>query len=143
MTIMLLYLMYFGIMLLAMCLQIAIKMNSFKTRMASIKVIFNAREYFEDDWLSIICSFISILLLLFLLPEIETHYPGVKGWIRALSALAGYSNTSLLTWGLSQFDKRIKAAGEYKASIAGEATGTGDQFTPAAKPVKPDSSPKI
>lgn len=139
----LLYLMYFGIMLLAMCLQIAIKMNSFKTRMTSIKVIFSPKEYFSDDWLSIVCSFISILLLLLLLPEVETHYPAAKAWFRALSALFGYSNTSILTWWLSQFDKRIKAAGEYKATIAGEATGTGTDFTPAAKPVKPDSSPKI
>lgn len=130
-------------MLLGLALQIAIKMQSFKSRMASIKVIFKPKEYFGDDWLSIVISFIVILLWLLLIPELELHYPGIKGWIRFFSAFIGYGGTSLILWAFSQFDARIKAAGAYKATIAGEATGTGDELTPATKPVKSDSSSKI
>lgn len=136
----LLYLMYFGIMMLGLALQVAIKMQSYKSRMASIKVIFKPSEYFSDDWLSIVISFIVICLWLLLIPELELHYPALKDWIRLFSAFIGYGGTSLIIWAFSQFDARIKAAGSYKATIAGEATGTGDALTPAVKPIQ---SPKI
>lgn len=131
------YLIYFGIGLLGMALQIGIKMQSFQSRMRANKLIFKPSQYFSDDWLSIAISFIVLCLWLTFLPDVETKYPAIHSYMRVAMGFMGYGGTSILTWAFSQFDARIKSASEFKAGLAGQVTGTGDDLTVAAKPTKP------
>lgn len=139
------YLIYFGIGLLGLLLQVGIKMQSFKTRCEALKVNFFPSEYFKSDWLSIVIAFIALLMWLSFVPDIAKNYPKADNWFRIMFGFVGYGGTSLSTWAFSQFDSYIKKASAYKADIAATATGTEGMSTPlkANSPVKTDSSPKI
>ena len=133
---MMIYFIYFGIGLLGMALQILLKIQSFKSRMESNRLIFRLSDYFKDDFISIILSFVALFLWMTFVPDIEKNYPVSKDWMRIFFGFVGYGGTSLLTWSFSKFDKRIKAASMDKAIRSDEMTGNLSKPTEAADPDK-------
>jgi hypothetical protein len=127
---MLIYLIYFGIGILGMAFQIALKMQALQVLAKKANVCFRPAQFFSDNWLSIVLSVLTIILTLTFISEVEVHYPAVKGWMRFTFAFIGYGGASILSRLFAVADSRLGAAIDYKTTKSDTADGTLDAPTP-------------
>jgi hypothetical protein len=129
-----LYATCFVIALIGQLLFNILKIKSIQDKAAGSKIEFNVVDYFKKDWLSILASMITVILLLMCLDSLLKWKPEVVDYIKPIFAFVGYTGSDIASRIFGVMNKRINEAISYKSDIANAATGTDDIPTPAAPP---------
>lgn len=134
------YLSCFSIALIGMGLQTAMAMQSLQKKARLANVEFKAKHYLQEDYLTLVISFLTIVLAMLLINEVLNIKPEVKDYLKFGFAFIGYASNDIASRLFSAANSRVNAAIDYKTTIADKATGTTDTPTPA---VKPTDQPKV
>jgi hypothetical protein len=127
------YVVCFVIAFIGMALQTAMAMQNLQTKARLANIEFKPSNYFREDWLTIVISVLTIFMFMFLINDILTIKPEVKGYLKFAFAFIGYFSNDIASRLFSAANKRVNAAIDYKTTIADKATGTTDTPTPATK----------
>ena len=129
-----LYLTCFVIALVGQLLFNVLKIKGIQDKAAASKIQFSIGDYFKKDWLSILASMITVVLLLMCLDSLLKWKPEVVDYIKPIFAFVGYTGSDIASRIFGVMNKRINEAISYKSDIANAATGTQDTPTPAVPP---------
>lgn len=86
----------------------AVKIPAVKSRAKAANVPFTMGNYFKEDYLAIIASFITIVIAVFLLDEIIGYKPELIKYLKFFFVFIGYTGSSLLIGALGKADGLIK-----------------------------------
>lgn len=101
------YLTLGGCILLGQLFHILIKMRSLMRRSDAAKEHFNIRAFFRKDWIEIIISLVSGIIVMVAYSEISGVYPIISIWKKIAFLLVGYAGSSIV---LAFFSSSEKAA---------------------------------
>jgi uncharacterized integral membrane protein len=109
---------------LGILLQIfVVKLPSLKTKSEAANRPFVVSEYFKDDWMSIVGSFLALAILIVCLDELINFKPSVVDYIKWLFAFVGFTGSSLIQAAFSVTNKKIMQVIDEKTNIADNKTG--------------------
>ena len=109
--------------LLGILLQILIKMNSLKSKSKSANLKFSAKEFFADDWITIMISVLVVVVCIVLLDEILRFKPSIQAWIKFGFFFVGYTGSSILLYALGKTESKIMAIIDAKTNVSDTVTG--------------------
>jgi hypothetical protein len=132
-----LYLTCFIIALIGQVLFNVLKIKGIQDKATGNKIEFSVADFFKKDWLSILASLLTVILVLMCLDSLLKWKPEVVDYIKPIFAFVGYTGSDIASRIFGVMNKRINDAISYKSDIANQATGTLDTPTPAAPPQKP------
>lgn len=95
-----------------------VKLPAFKRRANAANMPFRPSSYFAEDWLTLVGSFLSILIVLFIFEELVGIDVRIVKIVRILFVAVGYSNTSIVHRWLSRTEKAINTVIDSKTNIA-------------------------
>ena len=95
---------------------------------------FSVKDYFKKDWLSVLASFLTVLLVLACIDSLLKWKPEVVDYIRPIFAFVGYTGSDIASRIFGVMNKRLNDAIDYKTTQADTANGTLNTPTPTAPP---------
>lgn len=129
-----LYAACFAIALIGQLLFNVLKIKGIQDKAAGSKIQFSVADYFKKDWLSILASILTVILVLMCLDSLLKWKPEIVDYIKPIFAFVGYTGSDIASRIFGVMNKRINEAIQYKSDIANQATGTQDAPTPATPP---------
>jgi len=95
-----------------------LKLPAVRSRAKAANVPFKISDYFRDDYLAIISSVLTVVILVWLLDEIIGYNPSFMRWIKFFFIFVGYTGSSVLVGLLGKFDKEVQKVVDYKTDKA-------------------------
>jgi len=126
-----LYLTCTAIALIGMALQVALKLKSLQEKAAVSNAEFNVGMYFKYDWVSLLCSVLTIALFLFFLKDAVEKYPNLL-IIKLLFGFIGYTGADVASRLFSVVNKRLNHIIDLKTNVS-------DKVSPSAAPQSVDT----
>ena len=111
-----LYATCFCIALVGMALQTVLKIKSLQDKAAAGNVQFKISQYFSTDWLSIVASFLTIILFMLFMSEILKWQPAVVNYIKIGFAFVGWTGSDIASRLFSVVNKKINSIINDKAN---------------------------
>ncbi len=99
-----------------------LKANSLKNKARVGNVSFTVMTYLKDDVISILLSFVSVLIWLMLFGEVAGRYPQVENFQRGTFVLMGGFGSHVIQYFFSVAEKRIMSIIDKKTDIADNKT---------------------
>lgn len=121
-----LYIQCFLIACLGWALQTVIKLQGLKTKSIQANIQFSIGEYFKQDWLSFLATFLTIGIFMFIIDNILNWSTWMIDYIKVGFAFVGYTGASIASTLFSAMSKKINHIIDQKTSIADRTTGTTD-----------------
>lgn len=112
---------------IGVALQILFKIQSLKSRSKLANHSFSLKEYFNDDWVTILTSFVCIGAAVYVIDEFIKKTPELVDYIKWFFIFVGYSGSSVIQSVLSVTSKKINSIIDIKSNIA-------DGIKPAVNP---------
>ena len=103
---------------LGVLLQILLKIQQLKKQSKIANHIFSFKEYFSDDWISILTSFVSVGVAIYTMDELINAKPQLAEYIKWFFIFVGFSGSSLIQSVLSVTAKKIDSIIDIKTNIA-------------------------
>lgn len=113
-----LYATCFCVALVGMALQTVLKMKSLQDKANAANVQFKVREYFQNDWLSITASILTIVLFLLFLDNILNWKPVIVDYVKIGFAFVGYTGSDIASRLFGVVNKKINNVIDAKTNIA-------------------------
>lgn len=101
-----------------MALQTALKMKSLQDKARAANVEFKIRQYFSNDWLSIVASILTIIMFLLFLDNIMKWKPVIVDYVKIGFAFIGYTGSDIASRLFSVVNKKINDVIDTKTNIA-------------------------
>lgn len=95
-----------------------VKINGLRKRAKAGNEPFSIAKYLADDWLSIALSILSVLIFVWLLPEVTRYWAALANWIRFTYICVGYFGSSLILHIISKTEDKILSTIDRKTDIA-------------------------
>lgn len=121
------YLQCFGLGLLGMFFQIALKLKSLQDKATSANIIFKESDFFKNDKWTLICNILAILIFVFLIGDIAKLWPSLNGWIKIIFAFIGYIGSDVLLRFFGVVEKKMNGIIDIKTN---QADGSSQNVTP-------------
>jgi hypothetical protein len=128
------YLICFLIAAIGQLLFNVLKIKGLQDKATLANLQFSVKEYFKKDWLSVLASFLTVLLVLACLDSVLKWKPEVVDYIRPIFAFVGYTGSDIASRIFGVMNKRLNDAIDYKTTQADTANGTLNAPTPTAPP---------
>lgn len=103
---------------LGVLLQILLKIQQLKKQSKIANHIFSFKEYFSDDWISILTSFVSVGVAIYTMDELINAKPQLAEYIKWFFIFVGFSGSSLIQSVLSVTARKIDSIIDIKTNIA-------------------------
>lgn len=113
-----LYLVCFIIALVGMALQIALKMKSLQDKSRVANIEFKPSQYFQQDWLSITASLLTIIMFLLFLDNILKWRADIVNYIKIGFAFVGYTGSDIASRLFGVLNKKINNVIDTKTNIS-------------------------
>lgn len=113
-----LYLVCFIIALVGMALQIALKMKSLQDKSRAANIEFKPSQYFQQDWLSITASLLTIIMFLLFLDNILKWRPDIVNYVKIGFAFVGYTGSDIASRLFGVLNKKINNVIDTKTNIS-------------------------
>jgi uncharacterized membrane protein len=113
-----LYITCFFVALVGMALQTALKMKSLQDKARAANIEFKIRQYFSNDWLSIVASLLTIVMFLLFLDNILKWKPAVIDYVKIGFAFVGYTGSDIASRLFGVVNKKINDVIDVKTNIA-------------------------
>ena len=113
-----LYLTCFFVALVGMALQTVLKMKSLQEKARAANVEFKIRQYFSNDWISIVASLLTIIMFLLFLDNILKWKPVIVDYIKVGFAFVGYTGSDIASRLFGVVNKKINNVIDEKTNIA-------------------------
>jgi len=84
-----------------------LKLPAVKKRSLAANKPFSVAEYFKDDWLAILGSFLTVVICVYLLDEIIGYNPSFFRYVKYGFLFIGYTGSSVLIGILGKADPKI------------------------------------
>lgn len=84
-----------------------IKLPSLKNKAAAANHPFTLGEYFKNDWLTIVGSFLTLAILIYCLDELLNLKPQLMSYIKWLFVFVGFTGSSIIQAAFSVTNKKI------------------------------------
>lgn len=107
-----------------------LKLRSLKQKAMLANVEFKPIEYFKDDWLSTLASFVTVVICLVSADEFINFSARVIDYMKIGFAFVGYTGSDIMSRLFSVVNMKINKAIDYKTTIADQVNGTLDKPTP-------------
>ncbi len=117
-----------GLLGLIFALLLQLKAQKDKAKVANLQ--FTASGFFEDEWINILLSLITIIIGLVFIPWVVGWKPSYIPFVRPAFLPIGYMGTDIILKLLGVVSKRLNSAIDYKTDISDKATGTLGTPTP-------------
>jgi len=101
-----------------------VKYPALKKRANDANLTLSVKKYLTTDWLSLLGSFLSVVIVVYVLDEIAKVRPEIMGYIKGLFIFIGYTGSSLIQSWLGKADKIIQGIVDIKTNIADGKTTT-------------------
>lgn len=111
-----LYATCFCIALVGMALQTILKIKSFQDKATAGNVQFKISQYFSTDWLSIVASFLTIILFMLFTSEILKWQPAVINYVKIGFGFIGYTGSDIASRLFSVVNGKINSIISDKAN---------------------------
>lgn len=99
------------------------KANSLKNQAKVANVSdFSVWTYIREDYLSIMSSFLSVLIWLLIFGEVAAQYPKLENFQRGTFILMGGSGSYLIQYFFSTAEKKITSVIDHKTNVADNVT---------------------
>lgn len=95
-----------------------IKYRALTKRAKAANMRFTFKEYFIEDWVSIILSFLSVAIVLWVLDEILNFNAAILNYVKIFFVVIGYAGSSIVQSFLSKSEKMIMKTIDKKTDIA-------------------------
>ena len=103
---------------LGVLLQILFKIQNLKKQSAIANHSFSVKDYFKDDFISIISSFVAVGIAVYVIDELLAAKPSLSEYIKWFFIFVGYTGSSLIQSVLSATSKKINAIIDLKTNLA-------------------------
>jgi hypothetical protein len=113
-----LYVTCFCVALVGMALQTVLKMKSLQDKARAANVEFKIRQYFSNDWISIVASLLTIVMFLLFLDNILKWKPVIVDYIKIGFAFVGYTGSDIASRLFGVVNKKINNVIDEKTNIA-------------------------
>lgn len=113
-----LYLICFIVALVGMALQTVLKMKSLQDKSRVANIEFKPSQYFQQDWLSILASVLTIIMFLLFLDNILKWRPDIVNYIKIGFAFVGYTGSDIASKLFGVLDKKINNVIDTKTNIS-------------------------
>lgn len=120
------YLTCFGLGLLGMAFQVALKLKSLQDKATAANIVFNEGDFFKKDKWTLICNVLAILIFVFLLGDMLKLWPALNGWVKIVFAFVGYIGSDVLLRFFSVVEKQMNGIIDIKTN---KADGGSDNVT--------------
>lgn len=107
-------LIYLGVGTFGVLLHSLIKMQAMKNKADAINMKFVPKKYFEDDWIGICISFVSLIIVAICLPDLTKQYPFVADFSRVIFGFCGYGGSQLIQGIFGRTKQKISALADLK-----------------------------
>jgi hypothetical protein len=111
-----LYVACFAIALIGMALHMALKMKSLQDKARAANVVFKARQYFHDDWLSILGSLLTIFMFLLFIDNVLKWKPALIDFVKIFFAFVGYTGSDIASRLFGVLNTKINSVIDQKAN---------------------------
>jgi hypothetical protein len=101
-----------------MALQTVLKMKSLQEKARAANVEFKIRQYFSNDWISIVASLLTIIMFLLFLDNILKWKPVIVDYIKVGFAFVGYTGSDIASRLFGVVNKKINNVIDEKTNIA-------------------------
>ena len=98
------------------------KASALKKQAKAGNINFSMKIYWEEDYLSILCSFVSVAIWLMLFGETAQQYPKIAGYAKASFVGMGASGSFVIQYFLSNAESKIRGIIDNKTNIADNVT---------------------
>ena len=99
-----------------------IKLPALKASSKVANIPFSMKSYFEDDWVALAGSLLTVIICMFVLPELVKWQPDVINFLRWLFIVMGFAGSTILQATLGKTVDKINQVIDAKTNIA---DGTG------------------
>lgn len=113
-----LYIECLSIAFIGMALQTALKMKSLQDKARAANVEFKIKQYFSNDWLSIVASILTIIMFLLFLDNILKWKPVIVDYVKIGFAFIGYTGSDIASRLFGVVNKKINNVIDEKTNIA-------------------------
>lgn len=110
------YTIFFLCALLGMLFHCIMKLNVLTKQAKAGNICFTFKDYLQEDWLSILASFVSIFIWLLLFGEAERKYPLLINYARLSFVIFGASGSYIVQYFLSKAEKNITSVIDSKTN---------------------------
>jgi hypothetical protein len=117
------YLQCFGVAFLGCVLQAAMYLRGVQQKSKLANVEFNIGMYFKNDWLSIVISFVTILLFLSFTSDIVATFEKASKYLKLGFAFIGYFSQDIAARFFGALNKRVNEVIDQKTTAADQASG--------------------
>lgn len=112
------YIECFGLGLLGMLFQIALKLKSLQDKANAANIVFKESDFFKNDKWTLICNILAILIFVFLIGDIAKLWPSLNGWIKIIFAFIGYIGSDVLLRFFGVVEKKMNGIIDIKTNQA-------------------------
>jgi len=95
-----------------------LKIRSLRKRSIKANLSFSFKDYFIEDWFSILISVAAVFIFVLILPELIAYRPGLQNWTVLLFISVGWMGSSILQAFFSKTEKRLLEVIDIKTNIA-------------------------
>lgn len=120
------YLFWFAIAVVGMAIQVALKMKSLQDKAVAANAEFSPAVYFKKDWLSVVLSFLNILLFLMLAGAAVEKWHPERMIIEVAFAFIGYTGADISSRLFGVVGKKINSIMDTKANGFDGVTSSND-----------------
>lgn len=113
-----LYFICFGVALIGLAFQTALKMKSERDKAKVANVKFSVRGYISEEWLSYTISILAILMVLVCLDSGLKWKPVIVDFVKPIFAFVGYTGGDIVSRIFGVYSKRINKIIDTKTDIA-------------------------
>lgn len=129
--------------MLGASIHILFKMQAEKVLSRKANLEWSARQFFKDDWLTMLSNQLVILLGLVIVDELIGVDSKVMEYIKSLFSVIGFSGNFIALSLFSKATQRVVGGVDYKTTEIDKINNTLDKPTPAVLPTdKPKDVPK-
>jgi hypothetical protein len=113
----------FAVALIGWAIQTLLKMRALQIKARAANVSFTPVDYFKEDYLSILISWLTIVMFLFFVDEALGWQPFIVNYLQILFAFVGYTSSDAASRLFSVVNKRINHVIDTKTTQADTASG--------------------
>ena len=95
-----------------------LKLPAVRARAKAANVPFKMSDYFKDDYLAIVASLLTVIILVWVLDEIIGYNPSFMRYIKFFFIFIGYTGSSVLVNVFGKFDKEVQKIVDIKTDIS-------------------------
>lgn len=101
-----------------LCHVFLLKLPALKKRAEKANTAFSVKQYFKNDWITLVGSLLTVVVVIFVLDELIAFKPSIEKWLKFSFVFIGYTGSSILQGIFSKTEDKIQRIVDEKTNKA-------------------------